>query len=225
MAYNRRTSVLLQSWMARHNFKPIQHRMLLALFKGAWREVVTPPDGGYSLLKSCREYRCRAWWDSVKDLKAKRMSLGLVHAGMGGRVEWEDVFCIAFGSPWRLLRDDCQTQQQWLHLFPSFADKVCKAWGLPMTSVTDAVAVNEPFQTVEPDKKRPRTEKWQLSDIPWQHGCACPKVHWGKSSRSFAFVVDCKPVADILNGRCPLRSSGVDHMYERMTDKIVSMLS
>jgi len=144
---------------------------------------------------------------------------------MGDRVEWEDVFCLAFGSPWRQLRDDCQTLQQWMQWFPSFADKVCNAWGLPAICGMAPGATSETFQTDGPAKKQACIEKWQLSEIPYDHGQSCPQVHWEKFPRSFAFVVDCKPVADILNGRCPLKSASSGPMHERMTDRIVRMLA
>ena len=130
---------------------------------------------------------------------------------------------MVFGSPWRLLRDNCHNLQQCLQLCPSFLYKVCAAWGLPTIPGADTSAVHRAPRSDEPQEKQQRTCKWQLDDLPSDHGHMCPKLLWGRHSQNFAFVVDCKPVADIVNGKCPLRSPGPAPMFERMTDRIVRM--
>ena len=61
MEYNRRTSKRISEWSRGSRFKLLHHRVLLAIFKAAWREEHLKPPGGDNLLKACRCFRNRAW--------------------------------------------------------------------------------------------------------------------------------------------------------------------
>ena len=88
MEYNKRSSSMIQTWMVKFSVKPVFHKVLLSVFESAWREVEHPPHGGPNVLKHCRCYRSRAWWDGIKDLRSERSSQGLVRAIKGYKSEW-----------------------------------------------------------------------------------------------------------------------------------------
>ena len=223
MAYNKRTTSRIKSWMVQFAVRPVHLKVLMAAFKNAWREIDAPTDRGPNFLGIFRSCRTRIWWDSMKDLKYARSKQRIVHAGMGPRCEWEDVFCLAFGSTWRLKRDQCSTERQWLQLFPEFAGLVCKQWGLPLHDLQGALHSPETSPLLS-RSKRQRRHDFDLANLPRLHGENCGRLCWDRVAGSFVFIVDCKPVVDILCGRAPLLCSDLKPMYERMTTNLGRLL-
>ena len=107
MAYNRRTATLIQGWFESFGVLPLYLRVIDAVFRNSWAERGRLHGALPNFLACCREFRCRAWWESIRDLRGQRVEEGFVHAGKGPRCKWEDVFCVAFGVNWRHCRDRC----------------------------------------------------------------------------------------------------------------------
>ena len=133
MEYSRRTSRCILSHFASSGTKPMHIRVLIAVFKDAWREheLKLPGFPSASPLKLSREYRSRLWWSGIKDATAQRVREGLVHSGFGPRCEWEDVLCTFMGPSWRQTRDACGSKGAWMKHCRSFVQQVCTAWSLP----------------------------------------------------------------------------------------------
>ena len=131
-----------------------------------------------------------------------------MHSGMGHRCEWEDVFCLAFDVFWRQRRDCCSSLAQWMELLPSFLENVCRQWQLPFVSgrAQNEELVESPLLQT----KRRRTNPYRLIDLPSEHGDLCPDIDWESEVGRFAFVVDCKPLAEVLNGHAPLALAARD---------------
>jgi hypothetical protein len=79
--FNKRTSQHIRRWLSQTGRRPICYKVLLAVFKHAWRERTYEAQCRKNYLAVCREYRNRAWWDGIKDLLHLRAAEGLVHAG------------------------------------------------------------------------------------------------------------------------------------------------
>ena len=219
MKFNQRTSNLIKGWFAKCCKRPIHYRVLQSVFDQAWREVTFTSHGNANYLAICRNYRSREWWELIKGYQHERIKEGLVHAGMGPRCEWEDVFCMAFDASWRKLRDSCDTYAAWNKLFPQFAATVCQRWGLPLW-----VAESVPKKDESARCPRRRPIEHNLEDLPSTHGEDCADIPWWRNAACFAFIVDCKPLADILNGKAPLKAPGLAPIFDRMTKMLFELI-
>ena len=63
--YNTRTANIIIQWSYDFNCKLMHHRILLDVFKAAWRETMNYPDG-IPHLNNVRRFRDRHWWDGVR---------------------------------------------------------------------------------------------------------------------------------------------------------------
>lgn len=152
------------------------------------------------------------------------MAAGFVHHGMGYRTEWEDVFCTAFGANWRSTRDTCSTLCEWRALRHNFVNSVCSHWGLP---VIKANPTGQDLEATVPAAPRTKRHKGSFSCFdngPTAHGEHAPQIEFWRSSNCITFVVDCKPVADIVCGHVPLRTDSLFPVYERLTSTIFEFM-
>ena len=219
MAYNKRTAATIQGWLSLWGVPPVYLKVISAVFRNSWEERSRQQGALPDFLSTCRTFRCRAWWESIKDLRSQRAEEGLVHAGKGPRCEWEDVFSAAFGTNWRQLRDRCETFKQWQQYSYPFVASVCLNCGLPALGEPSAAAAVE-----GPARKKRRQTTHALSEAPAAHGEICPHTKWQADSQCFLFIVDCKPLADILGGHAPLLAQDLAAMFERMSSKLFSLL-
>ena len=196
-------------------------KVLEVVFKMAWRELTYPKIGSINYLAVSREFRNRLWWEGIKDLKYMRSQAGLVHSSMGGRTEWEDVLVKAFGVSWRHMRDECPSLGAWLRLLPRFVEVTCNEWGLPLPSAANK---QDDSACAGPPGKRLRTTTTQTLQVPTVHGENCTHITWERAAGCFAFIVDCHPLAETMNGRCPLHSQELVPAFERMTCRLFGLL-
>jgi len=56
------------------------------------------------------------------------------------------------------------------------------------------------------------------------HRDNCPKLKWDHVQKRFAFVVDCRPLCEVVNGRDSLRCHSLTSAFERMTNNLFRML-
>ena len=173
-----------------------------------------------NLLRVSRAHRCRAWWEAIKDLRTQRHAASFVHTGKGSRQEWEDIFCSVFGPAWRQIRDQCAQMSEWMALYPQFERSIVSMWGLPVCFTRRCEEIPD-NPGVEP--KRRRLALRALEDMPTSHGRSELSVKL-PGQTSFAFFVDCKPLADVMAGRAPLRADGMGPIFERMTTRIFHLL-
>ena len=201
MRFNKRTSTIIREWFRECQRQPLHIRVLSAVFKEAWREKGEPIQQGENDLAILRNYRNREWWHWVKDLQQERAKEGLLHLGKGFRYEWEDVFCTAFGVFWRHRRDLCESLSQWMGLFPEFLESLNLQWNLQYQGPS---AATQPSRIEDLEVGRRKGNHYCLSDLPDQHGLDCPPVLWDSNKGCICFIVDCKPLAQGINGQAPL---------------------
>ena len=49
-------------------------------------------------------------------------------------------------------------------------------------------------------------------------------IVWEKNACCFVFIVDCQPLADVMNGKAPLKAPGLAPVFERLTSRLFDML-
>ena len=70
-----------------------------------------------------------------------------------------------------------------------------------------------------------RRKVWHpLEDLPKHHGDECPPVNWWRERGCFCFIVDCKPLAQVLSGHAPLRVPSMTPLFERMASTLFDLL-
>ena len=95
-------------------------------------------------------------------------------------------------------------------------------WGLPYCTQVSEEEQAEPEQR---KTKLRRIHLHRLDNLPQQHSQDRFQITWHRPSRCFAFIVDCKPLAEIMNGAVPLHwDNDLEPCIERMTDNIFSLL-
>ena len=176
-------------------------RVPQAVFESAWRETTFSHGGQVNYLSGCRNYRNRGFWEAIKDMQSQRAKEGLVHVGKGPRTEWEDVFCMVFGTSWREIQNSCSTHAEWRRYFPQFADTKCLRWSFATVDenqLIDILPVDHVIstRTGRIETKAERQVRRELKNLPLDHGEDAPEIGWDRGSCCFAFVVDCKPLAD-----------------------------
>ena len=152
----------------------------------------------------------------------KRKREGIVHNGMGHRVEWEDVFVEVFGSQWRAKRDTCASILEWMKLFGEFESTICSRWGLPSFSAPSPDRPDTGFP-LPPEKQR-RTTLHPLESLPRSHGDGAPQIKWEAEHSRVCFVVDCLPLADVMNGRTKLLTPELEPAFNRMSSYLFGLI-
>ena len=111
-----RTARRIEQWFRDTRVRPLHLRVLREVFKGAWKEKTLQGPSGTNYLRFAREERSRELWELAKSFYSakRRRQEHIVHAGFGGRVEWEDVFVMYFCTGWREVRDKCTSGAEWL---------------------------------------------------------------------------------------------------------------
>ena len=69
MQFNERTCSKIQSWMRQVGDKPIYHKVVLQVFKSAWRETLPWEGLASNLLADCRAFCNHTWWEAIKICK------------------------------------------------------------------------------------------------------------------------------------------------------------
>ena len=95
---------------------------------------------------------------------------------------------------------------------------MCEKWGLPPTGLKDLSPVQLPEQMKAP--KRKRLLQRTLSDLPHSHGPDTPVLEWWRNGLCLTFIVDCKPLADVMGGHAPLKALACEPVLERMTQRL-----
>ena len=138
-----------------------------------------------------------------------------------------DVLALVYGYQWRALRDSKADEHAWNALCDSFISRVCELWGLPAGQIGSAPETTTagPCET-SPDeqreRKKPRIHK-SLDDIPSEHdfpGMEPLHLEWARESNCFHFIVDCKPLAQIMNGQIPLYAADLEDCFSYALESI-----
>ena len=103
--------------------------------------------------------------------------------------------------------------------FKHFAKKICKTWGLH-DCIEEVPREDGRAIPAAPTHRSLHT----LDNIPLAHGGHCPQIQWERDMGSFSFVVDCRPLAQIMNGQAPLKTPTLAPIFERMTQNIFELL-
>ena len=143
----------------------------------------------------------------------------------GYRVEWEDVFCTAFDAHWRSTRDACSGLSEWRALCVQFVNNVCSHWGLPVLQTKPAGQPRGETTPATPAAKRHKSNFSCLENCPTAHGEQPPPIEFWRPCNCFAFVVDCKPLAEVVGGHTPLRADSLLPVLERITDAMFQLIS
>ena len=103
--YNIRTSRRITAWSRLTGCKLMHHRVLLSIFRNAWREASFCYPSGQKHLLQARCCRNRRWWEGVKhETVWLRGHFDCKRWTKGNYIEWEDVLVLVFGLDWREFR-------------------------------------------------------------------------------------------------------------------------
>jgi hypothetical protein len=231
MEYNRRTITRIVNWFHRCKCKMLHHRVLQSMFMNAWREANHEYPDGQLHLRDTRECRTRKWWSKVKYESVWTRGLhDMMHWTKGHHAECEDVLVMVFGDDWRLVRNGCNTREEWLQHLPRFIQTVCKQWELPSTQDT----APSPQDAPEPSStKKMRKANRRLADCLTKHAddAACSSKPGSRDSllpdegpSRFLFVVDCKPLQRIVCGHSLLLAPELKPLFTRIVKHIATIL-
>ena len=138
----------------------------------------------------------------------------------GPRTEWEDEFVEMWGLAWRDRLHNTPSQAAWKALWPEFAAIVCESWCLPDFYASDRSSTDA--GPMPPSPKRRRLEV-SIAALPPTHGDgdlhSAPR--WFSGSGCFLFVVDCEPLAQVVNGQVPLTDPTLSPVLKRIVARFV----
>ena len=133
--YNKQTADKITHWMTSCSMSFLYCRVLRAVFKAAWKEVVFTLDSGAALLREIRNY-CRAlWWTTLQSVssRAKRRKLNVQHGAPGRPAAgWENPFVCAWGLHWQSVRDSCRNLAEWMVKWKDFCRSLEAKWELKL---------------------------------------------------------------------------------------------
>jgi hypothetical protein len=201
MQFNQRTTRIIEGWAEQHNFRMIHHRALEAIFKEAWKEKERSGLSTDSKLQLLRTARNRRWWDRIRQIPTRLKEPTERHASPGAVVEWEDPLVLVYGTCWRDFRDGLSDYSAWKRHGIEFINAVCAKWKLYCMRLAKPSA--REATTDWREEKRQRVAM-TLGTLPKRHeknDVEPISFTWSKSGGCFSFVVDCKPLAKIINGQ------------------------
>ncbi|CAK0901216.1 unnamed protein product [Prorocentrum cordatum] len=221
--YMMRTARIIESSFEQTKIIPLHCRVLREVFRNAWRERCMPLRGERNYLHLARQFRTREWWETVRMMgsERKRRKEGIVHSGMGYRIEWEDIFVSVFGIAWRARRDECSREAEWMALYPAFESHLCTLWGLFCKS---SGRCSDRQDQVHAAPKRRRIATHPLDELPAGHGDSAPDVHWGGMAGRVLFITDCKPLAGVVNGTTVLAAPSLGPVFDRITKSMFNVM-
>ena len=137
--------------------------------------------------------------------------------------EWEDPLVLVY-TKWRDFRDSLPNKTAWMTYCRSFVNLVCEKWGLLGMK---NLAVSTDVDRIEPAGKTSRTTAAQLEDRPSCHGKAegtAVSVEWAQKHGCFLFIVDCKPLAEVINGHAHLFADELENIVDGTLSNIEYLL-
>ena len=204
MQFNQRTARVMEKWAGLHCFKMAHHRVLAEVFREAWRERERQHTNTDHQLRLLRTARCRQWWDRIRQIPTRWKEVSERHSTPAAVTEWEDPLVLVYGTRWRDFRDSVADKAAWNRHQRELIDAVCSKWRLPRIKAAEVALDTGTAQQIPQSKRRTLTS---LDGIPSCHDKdSCDPVHigWAKQGGCFCFVVDCKPLAGVVNGHSPL---------------------
>jgi len=197
----------------------VHQRILLAIYADAWHEKIYQAPGGQPHVREIRLCRDRRWWEGLRVVPSRLREER--HSAPGQVCEWEDPFILAYGLDWRSVRDSHPNKFAWLSQSTNFVDTICKEWGLPTVN-RPAVMVGDSARSESQPPKRLKTDIL-LTDRPLSHDspkASSLQLDWAALQDCFIFVVDCKPLADVINGHTKLQCDELRDTVEKMVSKL-----
>jgi hypothetical protein len=226
-AFNMRTSKRIYDWSVKFKCRLLHHRVLIAVFQSSWREGVSmsgmPPH-----LQTLRRTRNRLWWDGVKDESVlTRTHHDMKRAAKGPLTEWEDALVLVFGSSWRNIRNDCANEIEWSSHMPHFVNELCKLWGLPrMANQADARSTVALARIRNEANEANEKSLLTHSDMPASHCDTDVDTYgWHYECHACIFVVDCKPLQEVVCGHSPLKGDSLRPVLRRITNNLAAILA
>ena len=158
-------------------------------------------------LTELRDWRSRVWWAGLERVPAHKRVIGVsLHRRKGPVRLWEDVMVEACGIHWRSKRAACSTKRDWDLLSNAAITQLTFKYKLPRPPAVAAAA--KLLQPKVPDAGTPTLAVSQL-DLGVGAG--------------LTIVVDCRPLARVLNGTEKLKNGGLEPLCSRATDKLVCL--
>jgi hypothetical protein len=217
MLFAKRTAQVLESWAVLHSFHMMHHRLLIAVFKEAYKEKLSEPQGNNPHIRELRTARNRVWWDQRREIPTHLKDATEHHAAPGNVSEWEDPLVLAYGNNWRKFRDGLPDKAAWMTHCGNFVSLICEKWGLPKPKITDVSSSGDGHCGVMREAKRLKVIT-SLDGRPRVHDTLDVEpliVEWARSHGCFMFVVDCQPLAEVVNGRAPLHAAELEDCLEQ----------
>ena len=212
--YNQRTARRLEEWFRKTKVQQLHHRILDAIYKGACRERSLTVAQGDKPLRWARAHRNEMWCQTLKALgRHERRREGIQQRSSGHRTQWEDIFVNVLGLTWRQQMDTCRDRAEWECGRWRFINAVCDRWHLP------GIQVHQGQSCPRADIGLART----IDQAP--SVCEHPSdTLWDRGARNFRFVVDCQPLAEILNGRWLLADISCHPLFVRLARMLAELL-
>ena len=112
-----------------------------------------------------------------------------MQARTGKTNEWEDPICTALGYDWRHRRDDGTTAKDWKHVTNKATIDLLTGWNMSMGKPVE--------QKVDRTTQRRKTDHFLEPHPP---PVELEAEDWTWEAKGFKMVVDCQPLASVLNG-------------------------
>ena len=130
-----------------------------------------------------------------------------VHSVPGNVAEWEDLFVLIFGVAWRAFRDEFPNKEAWMRGIEDFVNKVCEKWDLPLLPVKTLNSLRSKTDQTRTAKVRKTALSLDLAPRGHEAPEELPfKVFWARPHGCIVFIVDCKPLAEIICGKRALKT-------------------
>jgi len=204
--FRTRTGKVIADLYAKMDIKPIWLKALRSVFREAWRErrvgcILSNP------LIELREWQSRVWWAGLENVPAYKRVAGVsLHRRKGPVRLWEDTIVDVCGIHWRSKRAACTLKRDWDLLSNSAITQLTFKYKLPHPPAI--AAAKKLAQPKVPDPDTP-TLAVTRHDLAAQAG--------------LTLVVDCRPLARVLNGIEKLKIVDLAPLCSRTTDKLVRL--
>jgi hypothetical protein len=217
-AYNTRTAKTIRKWFEYAGASFCTHRVLRQIYKAAWMEIHSGLSYGECPLAWARNFRSQLWWETYTQCisQSQRVKDGIMHRTTGHRPAWEDVFCKTMGPHWRHQRDACSAIEDWMAGVDAFVRKACDVFSIRPPPPKPEPGVYTPELTV---RAEPKTF-FQYPTLPHHPN----DNDWDGCKGRLWIQVDCRAVAEILNGNAVLQADHTEAVFRRITKKFEELM-
>ena len=119
-------------------------------------------------------------------------------------------------------RQACANQAEWMLKATDFVNKACTLWKLPLLQALAKETV--PITGDVPPAKRRRLRMLDDCVLIRSPSDADPPLTWKYGAKELIFIVDCKPLQQIICGHAPLRNDELAPVLHKMSENIAFVM-